>query len=254
MKNVKRFCISVVLIVIFSAGYVYVDSRYYPPVFMYHRIGEPEDETDSFSVSPEAFDRQMSFLKRRGYRVVSTDELCAMVAEGRRLPRNLVAITFDDGFQDNVEAVKILKKYNLPATIYIVVNWMDEPDYLAGDDLDWIVRNSPVTFGSHTLNHVYLPKASVEKARNEVIGSKRAAQEKYGLAFTTFSYPAGGYTDEAIDAVKEAGYLCAFTTNRGFQRAPHLYTLRRIKIADWDSGVRLWVKLSGFYTIFKRVR
>lgn len=244
----------VVSIFVTIGFFVFLNSRYYPVVLMYHKIDKPEYSKDSFAVSPEVFDQQMAFLKRRGYQVVSPDDLCVLISTGERLPRNLVTITFDDGYKDNLQAAKILQKYDLPGTIYIVLNRIDESGFLTRDDLVWISENTPVTFGSHTLNHTYFPRATKEEVYSEVIDSKIEAKKRHGLDLTTLAYPIGGFRPFGIEAVKKAGYVCAFTTNRGFQRKVHLYTIRRIKITDWDLGFRLWVKLSGFYSAFRRLR
>jgi hypothetical protein len=54
--------------------------------------------------------------------------------------------------------------------------------------------------------------------------------------------------------VKEAGFLCACTTNRGYSGNVDRFALRRIKITNRDKGFSLWIKLSGFYDMFKKVR
>lgn len=254
MKNKRLLIICIVLFIGFTGFFVFLNTRHYPVVLMYHKIDNPEHPKDTFAVSLDSFEQQMAFLKKGGYRVVSVDELCALIKQGKRLPRNLVAITFDDGYKDNLEAAKVLEKYDLPATIYIVLHLIDQPGYLTSEDLLWIKENTPVTFGSHTLNHAYLPELTREEVFAEVVGSKIKAKEQYGLDLTTFTYPVGGFRPYGIEAVKHAGYACAFTTNRGYSHKPHPYKIRRIKVADWDLGFRLWAKLSGFYNAFRSLR
>ena len=76
----------------------------------------------------------------------------------------------------------------------------------------------------------------------------------FGVKIKTFSYPVGGYTPQTVEDVKEAGYLCACTTNRGTSKELNRYALRRIKVTGRDKKFKLWAKLSGFYNIFKRVK
>ncbi len=234
--------------------YFYLQTSYYPPILMYHHIDKNIAEANTISVSPDIFKKQLAFIKKHKYNVVSLEELCRMLKEGKRLSHNLVVITFDDGYKDNLLAVESLKQYNLPATIFIVVNWIGKQNYLTKEDLNWIVKNSYVSLGSHTLNHSYLPEISNEELIKEISGSKQKAKEGLGKDLLTLAYPVGGFTSDTIKELRQAGYLCACTTNRGFSRRLDVNALRRIKITDRDLGVSLWAKLTGFYTLFKKPR
>ncbi|NBC95596.1 MAG: polysaccharide deacetylase family protein [Deinococcus-Thermus bacterium] len=88
-------------------------------VLAYHAVADaPSYASAAITVSPRAFERQMAYLAAR-YRVVPLDEaLAARVADDRR--ENLVAITFDDGYADNLDvAVPILRKHGLTATFFV---------------------------------------------------------------------------------------------------------------------------------------
>jgi len=255
MKRIRKFIfILLIAAIVYSGFYLYLEAHYYPPILMYHQIDKDIAQKDTIAVSPEVFARQMDFIKRHNYKVVSLEELCRMIKEKRRLAHNLVAITFDDGYKNNLIAARVLEIYNFPATIFLVINWIDEPGYLTREDLGWIARNSSVVFGSHTLNHRYLPELSVEETRQEISGSRQKAKEQFYLDLSTLAYPVGGFNRDILRQAKEADYLCACTTDRGFRRKPDIYALRRIKITQRDLGIRLWGKLTGFYTIFKKLK
>lgn len=251
----KRFrFILVVLIIVFLGCYFFFQANYYPPILMYHQIDQDLAGKNTIAVSPDTFAKQMDFIKRYNYKVVSLEELCRMIKAQEKLSRNLLAITFDDGYRNNLTAVKILKKYNFPATIFLVLNWIDKLGYLTSQDLDWLIKNSSVSIGSHTLNHLYLPGVSIEELRQEISESKRRAKEEYGMDLLTLAYPVGGFNRDVLKEGREANYLCACTTRRGFSRKINLYALRRIKITNRDLGIRLWGKLSGFYNLFQRLK
>ena len=252
MKIIKY--ILVVLIVVFLGIYLYAQANYYPPILMYHNIDKDIAGKNTIAVSADIFEKQMDFIKRHGYRVISLEALCRMIRAGEKLPHNLAVITFDDGYKDNLEAVGVLREYNFPATIFIVPNWINQPKYLTSQDLEWISNNSGVDFGSHTLNHRYLPEVPVNELAQEIFDSRGKAKQDFGLQLPTLAYPVGGFTQEVLGQVQEAGYLCACTTNRGFRRDLDIYALRRIKITDRDLGIRLWGKLTGFYNIFRRLK
>ncbi|SHL21827.1 Polysaccharide deacetylase [Pseudonocardia thermophila] len=80
------------------------------------------------------FRRQMRAL-RAATNVVPLDEALQALSAGRRLPPRAVAITFDDGYRDNLDvAVPILRELGLPATVFLV------PDLLDGNLDPWWER------------------------------------------------------------------------------------------------------------------
>ena len=87
-------------------------------ILCYHRVGT-EGVPLHTSMRPEFFEAQMRFL-RRHYRVVSLSTMSAELASGDvREPG--VVVTFDDGYRDLYEhAFPILRKYSLPATLFVI--------------------------------------------------------------------------------------------------------------------------------------
>ncbi len=68
--------------------------------------------------------------------VVSLDEIFTMKRNGVKPKRKTVAITFDDGYVNNLEtAVPILSKHKLKATFYVMTAPLNNPNYLAWPDL-----------------------------------------------------------------------------------------------------------------------
>lgn len=76
-------------------------------------------------VRSAVFARQARFLAERR-RVMPLNEIAAMVRAGRTPPAGAVAITFDDGYRDNLdEAIPILERHGLPATIFLATGALD---------------------------------------------------------------------------------------------------------------------------------
>ncbi len=104
-------------------------------ILMYHSV--PEAVTGrwidpSNSLSPEVFEQHMRFLSQHRH-VVSIDRLVQQLEQGEPIRQGTVAITFDDGYLDNLTvAAPILAKYHLPATIYLAT------DYMATGENQWI--------------------------------------------------------------------------------------------------------------------
>lgn len=87
-------------------------------VLLYHRIFEPDIDPWDLSVSARHFEEHLICLQKH-FNVYKLSQLDKQLAE-RRLPRRGVIITFDDGYADNfTNAVPLLEKYELPATIFV---------------------------------------------------------------------------------------------------------------------------------------
>lgn len=110
-------------------------------ILTYHRFPS-RDGMDPFDdgvvdITAEEFERQVRCMKKH-FNVVGVPELCAF-ATGRPLPKNPVAITFDDGYLCNYRtALPILKKYDCKAIFFVStavtterrVHWWDRIAYL----------------------------------------------------------------------------------------------------------------------------
>lgn len=247
----KILIILTIIVVLFGSFWVYLNLNSSVPILMYHSLDASRVKTYA-AVAPETFSRQMEFIKNRKYRVISLEEYCRLLSEKKSFPCKAVVITFDDGYRDNLQAVKILEELDFPATIFIIADNIGKEGFLTSGDIRNFLSTSRVRIGSHTLHHTYLPDLSSAEMNREVFQSRKVLENEYKQTIETFSYPSGGFNKEALKAVKDAGYLCACATNRGFSRQLDLLALRRIKITERDSGFSLWAKLSGFYNIFKK--
>lgn len=91
-------------------------------ILTYHRVN---DETDPFfpSIPTDVFERQMAYVART-CSVVTLETLVERMGRGV-LPPNALAITFDDGYRDNLtHAAPILTRYGLPATIFVATGFI----------------------------------------------------------------------------------------------------------------------------------
>jgi peptidoglycan/xylan/chitin deacetylase (PgdA/CDA1 family)/SAM-dependent methyltransferase len=89
-------------------------------VLLYHRVAASTQDPWQLSVSPDRFEEQMTVLERET--AVVNLQVVQEVARGTARPtgRPLVAITFDDGYADNLsDALPRLEKHGLPATVFV---------------------------------------------------------------------------------------------------------------------------------------
>jgi peptidoglycan/xylan/chitin deacetylase (PgdA/CDA1 family) len=96
-----------------------------------------------------------------------------------------------------------------------------------------------IQFGSHTVSHPLLSRVGTERARREIVDSKRAIEEQLDVAIDGFAYPNGRATDflpETRSLLLEAGYTHAVTTIAGSNdETTDPFGLRRE--TPWDEDV-----------------
>lgn len=251
----RKLLLFVFLIIISLMGlyYFWITPKYTVPVFVYHSIGY---EKGSYFVSPENLEKQMEYIRRNGYDVITLDELAKGIKSNKRFKRNEVVITMDDGYEDNyIYAYPIFKKFGFPATIFLATDYMGKKGFLNWDEIRLMSKNK-ISFGGHTKSHLYLGSVNnIKILREEIKGSKDKIEEETISPADFFAYPVGGFNDTVEEIVKESGYKGACTTNRGPSRLNNNpYQLKRIKITNSDISkpFSLKVKLSGYYNLFRR--
>jgi peptidoglycan/xylan/chitin deacetylase (PgdA/CDA1 family) len=223
---------------------------------MYHSIDYKEG---SHFVSPENFAKQMEYIKKKGYEVITLDELAGSIKNKQRLKKNKVVITFDDGYQNNFKyAYPVLKRLGFPATIFLISDFTGrEKRFLNWDEVRIMSKNN-ISFGAHTKSHFYLGSFMDEgAAREEIAGPKKRIEQETGAAVDYFCYPTGGFNERVKEIVKESGYKGACTTNRGFANFNRdIYELKRIKVTNSDlrRTFSFWMKLSGYYNLIRSKR
>jgi peptidoglycan/xylan/chitin deacetylase (PgdA/CDA1 family) len=77
----------------------------------------------------------------------------------------------------------------------------------------WLAAGHQI--GSHTLTHPWLTRLSGPEAREQIVSSKKALEDFFGLPIRHFCYPYGDWDATVRDLVAEAGYETACTTQAG---------------------------------------
>jgi len=113
-----------------------------PAILMYHRIGVESFDPWGLAVAPERFAAQLEWLARHRS-VLPLAEFAALHREDR-LPRNAIALTFDDAYACNAEtAVPMLERLGLPATIFVPAELIERGLEFWWDDLERMVLGHP---------------------------------------------------------------------------------------------------------------
>ncbi len=255
MKRLSAALLAVVLI-LGSATFVFLKTAYVVPVLMYHAI-DYNDKITKLSVKPESFERQMKFLHNNKYNIVTLDKVVSYLSKKEQIPPRTVAVTFDDGLYNNYRyAYPILKRYNIPATIFVIISKIGQPGYLGWKEMKEMSDSGIITIGSHTISHKWLPAMGTKELRHELAASKSILEEKLGKKVDTLCYPIGAHDERVERETHTAGYACAVATNPGRGSAiDDIYSIKRIRISRTSDNLFVfWIETSGYYTWIKARR
>ncbi|TGE34159.1 polysaccharide deacetylase family protein [Desulfosporosinus sp. Sb-LF] len=184
------------------------------PVLYYHSV--MQETGNEVRMPPDQFDAQMAYLLAQGYQCITLDQLYQTSAQEDILPAKPFVITFDDGYLDNYTiAYPILKKYGFTATIFMVSSYINGEGFMSWSQLRELDSNGWKIEG-HTVNHPYLSKLDAVTMLNELKSSKDFLEKGLGHTVNFFAYPYGDVNDRVALAVKNSGYVMAFTTERGW--------------------------------------
>jgi len=190
-------------------------------VVAFHRVCDTQTP-EELTVGVRAFEEYCRFFKQH-FRVISLRDLVQKLEWGEKLNREL-AITFDDGYRDNFEnAAPVLEKYSLPATFFVVTQWMGT-DVVPWWDREKGVRHPWMTWdhvrslhqrgfdlGAHTRTHADLGAVSEQEAAEEILGARRELEKRLDAPVELFAYPygtRGNLADANRLLVRGAGFRC----------------------------------------------
>jgi peptidoglycan/xylan/chitin deacetylase (PgdA/CDA1 family) len=170
---------------------------------MYHSL---DDSGSVLSTAPALFHEQMRILHEQGQRVVSLAELQRALANGGPA-EDLVAITFDDGFQNVYEhALPVVQRCGFPITVFLVSDYCGRPNswptqspaaprlpLLAWQQVAAMSRMDGVVFGSHTRTHPDLRRLPAHAVEEELVSSRAAIEHVVEGPVELLAYPYGGY-------------------------------------------------------------
>jgi peptidoglycan/xylan/chitin deacetylase (PgdA/CDA1 family) len=109
---------------------------------MYHRVAPLSRDVHHIAITPDAFRSQLATLTHE-WQVVPLGDLMTAVRDGRP-PDGCVALTFDDGYLDNLEIVlPILEEFSAPATFFLTTAGLQRPHRYWWDVLEAAVLDNP---------------------------------------------------------------------------------------------------------------
>lgn len=219
-------------------------------VLIYHRVGGRTGVR--VDLPTPTFDKQMTALAESGA-VVSLDDAASRLARGEDL-RGRVVITFDDGTDDFVdEALPVLARHELPATLYVATAHVEERIDFAdgGRAVSWAglrecVASGLVAIGSHTHRHVLLDRLPESEVADELDRSIDLIGERLGVVAEHFAYPKALRPSPAAECEVRARFAsAALAGTRANPVGTDLHRLSRTPVQTTDDARWFARKLAG---------
>jgi peptidoglycan/xylan/chitin deacetylase (PgdA/CDA1 family) len=216
------------------------------------------------SVAPDRFERHCAWLARR-HRAVPAAAAAHRIESSGTLPRKMVSITFDDGYEDLFDhALPALARHDLMATVFLVsatltenrsVDWLNEPpqEPLRTLQLEQILemQRAGVDFGSHSRAHDDLTGLSDEECERDLRDSRLALEDLLGRPVPLLAYPRGLHDERVRRAAMRAGFSYAFGSSK--QLGPvGRFAIPRVGVYADDGLPSLALKTAAGYPRLKR--
>ena len=208
------------------------------PIIMYHLVTENSRYIGKYGISPSQLEEDLKYLKQNGYNTVVMQDLIDFVEKGKRLPKNPIVLTFDDGNSSDYRYLfPLLKEYEMKAVISIIGSAVDKntaehAKHPTGKfpNLTWaqvkeLHESGLVEVQSHGYN--VHGRAGSGKLKRESDGEyhKRLTadltklqdrcQEHFGTVPNTFCYPLGVISKGSQAVLEEMGFVASLSCQEG---------------------------------------
>ncbi|MEF3301979.1 polysaccharide deacetylase family protein [Paenibacillus sp. GYB003] len=258
---------------------VYYDDK--AIVLIYHDVRQhaEAESASAGTISTELFGDHLRMLNDRGFRIISMETFVQFMLNGRSIPPNAIAITFDDGYESFYkEAVPVLERYGATASDFIVGISSDLFNSEADPHLNWEqmgeLKKCGMGIYSHTYNlHRTVPTDRAgtlmpaltsrmymngrQRAESEADYRKRIysdlaflekrLSEELGDRRRLLAFPYGSFSDAVIEEGTKAGIELFFSTEEGMNE-PGGRIVKRINAGEpYMTSDMLWQHLQSFF-------
>ena len=233
--HICLICTTIIFFIIIIADYFYpraTKAMTNPegisvPIIMYHSISRKESMWCDYVISPVTLEKDIVYLKQKGYTPVFLQELIDYVHIDAPLPEKPVVLTFDDGFSDNLKyLLPLLEKYDFKATVSVVGSFTEISDnsgfnpYLSSEEITTLYESCRVEIANHTYDMhstggvrkgcSIISGESYENYRNALLTDLDKTQKYLAknckIVPTVFTYPYGFVCEPSLRIVKSAGF------------------------------------------------
>lgn len=183
-------------------------------ILCYHSIGNDDWR---FTVSFNELKKQITYLKK-DFTFISVDDLNKYLDGKKKLNKQSVLLTFDDGYQNLMQTNEYFKKMNINPVLFVV----SEPKNINRTEVNnnlklltikqiKILKQSGWVIGNHSATHANFKKLNAREIKKEVVDSKSHLERLLHFKVKYFSYPKGVYNKSIIRSVEKTKYSLGFS-------------------------------------------
>jgi peptidoglycan/xylan/chitin deacetylase (PgdA/CDA1 family) len=244
-------------------------------ILMYHRVANPVagKPKPTWNVPPPLFERQLAGLVRSGWQAWPLSQVLTCLERDLPIPAKTFVVTFDDGYVNNLtQAFPILTRLHVPATLFLATAYLDSKEPFPSDDWQaagqpgvpteaWrplkteecrrLIASGLVELGAHTHTHADF-RGRPEAFAADLAENLTVLREQFGVERPAFAFPYGTESDgfassELSAAAREAGVMCALSTEGHVVRPGESpFGWGRFAAEDHDSARTLAARLGGW--------
>lgn len=216
----------------------------------YHGVADVRLRHDPHSlfVSPARLRRHIAVVRRWGYRFATFSEVV-----GASDRAGLCALTFDDGFADNLTTLApLLASDGVPATVFVVSSMLGVPHpdapavrTLTADEVRRLPEHG-IEVGGHAATHVDLTTFDPAEAEANLRRCRAELADVLGAPPVALAYPFGHADAGTRAAAAAAGFSYACRTGDAGRWDDPL-DVPRSAMNNSSTGAGLWLKREGVY-------
>jgi peptidoglycan/xylan/chitin deacetylase (PgdA/CDA1 family) len=184
--------------------------------FVYHRFNDVRYPTTNTTVTD--FEAHLTYLTRNNYKIMSFSDAIRYL-QSEDAVKKIAVITIDDAYKTFFKnGLPVLKRYNVPATLFINTKTVGGGDYMTWAEIK-IAAAAKIEIGNHTHTHNYFLNEAVatryETFKEEIELSQDRITKNLGITSEVFSYPYGEFDEAMKKIVRQHGFIGAAAQNSG---------------------------------------
>lgn len=178
---------------------------------MFHNIKNEGVITSPYEITKKDFEFFINKIDKK--HVINISEL--HIKKSNKFLDQII-LTFDDGYESIfTDVYPIMKKYNIPFTIFISLSLLNIKGYLNEKQLQILSEDELCTIGSHGIDHFHYRTLSKKNCENQLIQSKLMIEKIINKKIELFAFPYGDFYSCSISNVlvaKRSSYKYVFST------------------------------------------
>jgi len=222
------FSITIISYLLFPFSFSYaieVIDRVPNNILIYHRFND--DRYPSTNTTLKQFEEQIQYLKNNHYKFITLSELMA----NPKMNEKSVSITVDDAYKSFYEfGFPVLKKYDIPATLFLSTGSVGSFEHLTWDQLKELLAYG-IDIQNHTHSHSHMPEQTIEEIENEILTSQKIIYDNLGIEPDLFAYPYGEASAKSQKILKKY-FKAAFGQHSGAFSINDPYYISRFPINE----------------------